>query len=663
MEDALIWIPLLPFLGFLLNGIFGTWLVRRGLPGRPRAGSACVSWIGCAAPLGAFAVSAFAFAEMRSAPGQSLIQHCYSWIVAARGADGAPGLDAPFALVFDGLSGIMCLVVTGVGSLIHLYSTGYMKGDPGYPRFFAYLNLFTAFMLVLVLADNLLLLFVGWEGVGLCSYLLIAYWYEDPANCAAGKKAFVYNRIGDFGVLLAMFILLGTFGTLNFRELAAADFGAASGGALLAITLLLFLGCTGKSAQIPLFVWLPDAMAGPTPVSALIHAATMVTSGVYLCCRMQPLFSAVPHAMDAIAGIGACTALLAALIALSQNDIKRVLAYSTVSQLGFMFFAVGVGAFGAAFFHLVTHAFFKALLFLASGSVIHALHHEQDMRRMGGLRRSLPFTHAIFIIGTLAIAGIPPLSGFVSKDEILFAAYEHGHSQGGAMLLFWIIGVVTAGLTAFYMLRLVAMTFWGESRTPQHGAAAEVHEPLGWMPAVLFALAVLSIAGGALGWPAFLGGENWIGSFTGLAPHGAAHDPEAEWFSAGLSVAVALGGLALGVLLCATRGGRSLLANVFGERGAGGYLALASRRKFFIDEIYETLIAQPIAFLAWLLHELVDRVLIDRVLVHGSAGLVQLVGEYFRRMQTGYIPSYLWIFGIGAVFLLGFLLVVSTGAG
>ncbi|MFQ5654431.1 MAG: NADH-quinone oxidoreductase subunit L [Planctomycetota bacterium] len=666
MAENLIWIPLLPFLGFLVNGLLGR-----------RLGDRFASVVGCTAPIGAFLVAVDSWSALRET-GAALHQHLFTWI-AVEGS-----FEAAFALLFDPISCVMCLVVTGVGSLIHLYSIQYMRGDSGYARYFAYLNLFTAFMLILVLADNLVLLFVGWEGVGLCSYLLIGFWHEDPANCDAGRKAFIVNRIGDFGFLLGMFLLFLVFGTLELSGITdPAAIAAASGeelalwgwipggpvGALTAGTLLLFIGATGKSAQIPLYVWLPDAMAGPTPVSALIHAATMVTSGVYLCCRLSPLFSAAPTTLMVITVIAGATAIVAALIAFAQNDIKKVLAYSTVSQLGYMFFAVGVGAYGAALFHLVTHAFFKALLFLGAGSVIHALHHEQDMRRMGGLRRSLPFTHIVFLIGTLAIAGVPPLAGFFSKDEILFAGFENafGHGGSGLVALFWGISFLTAGLTAFYMLRAVALTFWGESRV-QRELLPKVHEPGGWIGLALFMLAILSILGGFLGVPEILGGHNVIGHFTGLHVDLSGLGTEElstlhglEWLSMGLSLIIATAGLAVAFLLYGSQQGlrrRIVEGNPIGRR-----LKTWSENKFYVDELYTAIVVAPFQFLAYLLWILVDRLIIDGLMVSGTALLTRTFGEFFRRMQSGFVPAYLLTFSCGALILLFLMLAWLNGAG
>jgi NADH-quinone oxidoreductase subunit L len=436
-------IVLLPLAGFLLNGFAGN-----------RLGPRFVSAIGCGLPIAAFAVAIKCFIDLQAGDGAPRIDLAYTWL--ATGGD-----TFEIAFYFDRLSAVMALIVTGVGSLIHVYSIGYMKDDKSYARYFAYLNLFLFFMLLLVLGRSLLVLFVGWEGVGLASYLLIGFWFEDPDKARAGKKAFITNRIGDAGFLLGMFVLYQALGTLDMDRINAAFTTGAPAVSASLVGILLFIGASGKSAQIPLHVWLPDAMAGPTPVSALIHAATMVTAGVYLVARMSGIYLHAPEASALIAGIGAATAFFAATIAVVQTDIKKVLAYSTISQLGFMFVAAGVGAYGVAVFHLYTHAFFKACLFLGAGSVIHAMSGEQDIRKMGGLARRIPVTFATFAVATAAIAGIPPLAGFFSKDEILWFAFAS--NRGGSALLFATVAT-TALLTSFYMFRLLWLTFFGSSR-------------------------------------------------------------------------------------------------------------------------------------------------------------------------------------------------------
>ncbi len=483
MSHLLSLIVVLPLAGFLLNGIAGD-----------RMGKRFVSVVGCGLPILAFLAAVQCFLELQAAGGSPRLEFAYTWAVIG---------DNRFevAFYFDRLSAVMTLIVTGVGSLIHFYSTGYMKEDKSYARYFSYLNLFLFFMLLLVLGRSLLVLFVGWEGVGLASYLLIGFWFEDPDKARAGKKAFITNRIGDAGFLLGMFLLYTTLGTLDMDRINAAFAGPTLPAVSASLVgILLFIGASGKSAQIPLHVWLPDAMAGPTPVSALIHAATMVTAGVYLIARLSGIYLHAPEASAVIATIGAMTAFFAATVAITQTDIKKVLAYSTISQLGFMFVALGVGAYSVAIFHLYTHAFFKACLFLGAGSVIHALGGEQDVRRMGGLARRIPVTFVTFAIATAAIAGIPPLSGFFSKDEILW--YAFASSRGGSPLLFAVCAL-TALLTAFYMFRLLWLTFFGRSRMSAE-TEHHVHESPPSMTSVLAVLAALAAIGGFLALPRFL---------------------------------------------------------------------------------------------------------------------------------------------------------------
>ncbi|MEO0259086.1 MAG: NADH-quinone oxidoreductase subunit L, partial [candidate division WOR-3 bacterium] len=489
MFDYIAIIPFLPALGALINGILGT-----------RFPKSLVHIIALTAIGSAFAISLKAFFHLLSMPPDQRIYEVtlYKWM-----ASGDFSIDVAFLL--DPLSAVMLLVVTGVGFLIHIYSTGYMHDDPSYSRFFTYLNLFVFAMLLLVMGNNFLMMFVGWEGVGLCSYLLIGFWFEDHNNANAGKKAFVVNRVGDFGFILGMLLIFVVFGTLKYSEVfSKAQSLLPYGGTIAtAITLLLFVGATGKSAQIPLYVWLPDAMAGPTPVSALIHAATMVTAGVYMIARCNVLYSLAPFSLGVVATIGALTALFAATMGLLQRDIKKVLAYSTISQLGYMFLGVGVASYSAGVFHLMTHAFFKALLFLGAGSVIHAMGGEQDIMNMGGLRKHIPKTFITFLIGTLAIAGTPGLAGFFSKDEILWQAFSspHGHP------ILWAIGAVAAGMTSFYMFRLTFLTFFGKERMDEH-TKHHIHESPNSMVIPLMILALLSVVGGYVGVPPALGGSN-----------------------------------------------------------------------------------------------------------------------------------------------------------
>jgi NADH-quinone oxidoreductase subunit L len=555
---------------------------------------------------------------------------------------------ADVSFLLDPLSAVMILVVTGVGSLIHVYATGYMSHDPSYRRFFLYLNLFMFAMLTLVLADNYLLMFVGWEGVGLCSYLLIGFWYERPSAAEAGKKAFIVNRIGDFGFMLGAFMLIAATGSLNFdRVFAAAPHVFVAGGAAITLaTLLMFLGATGKSAQIPLFTWLPDAMEGPTPVSALIHAATMVTAGVYMLARSHILFQLAPASMEVVAVIGAATALMAATIGLAQNDIKRVLAYSTVSQLGYMFMACGVGAFGAGIFHVMTHAFFKALLFLGAGSVIHALSDEQDLRRMGGLAPKLPWTHATMAIATLAIAGVPFFSGFFSKDEILSSAFASGHFG------IWAVGIVGAALTAFYMTRLYVLTFRGSSRLT-HEAEHHLHESPPSMVAPLVVLAVLSFVGGYVGMPFQEGGHafaRWLRPVLeagGVVPVHHELSRGAEWALLLVSVLVALFGIGAGFQAYLAN---PALSTSLRERFSGLHRVLEN--KYWVDEAYDAVVVRPFMDASQWLWRVWDTRVVDG-LVNGVGYTLELGSGMLKLLQTGFVGTYaLWIaLGVIALFL------------
>ncbi|HET9135290.1 MAG TPA: NADH-quinone oxidoreductase subunit L, partial [Candidatus Kapabacteria bacterium] len=525
--------------------------------------------------------------------------------------------------------------------------------DPGFTRFFTYLNLFIVMMLQLVMADNYLLTFLGWEGVGLCSYLLIGFWYEEVKNGDAAKKAFIVNRIGDFGFLVAMGVMLAVFGTLNYGEVATAASGLGSGAATITIiTMMLFLGCTGKSAQIPLFVWLPDAMAGPTPVSALIHAATMVTSGIYLVARSNILFALAPTTLSVISIVAICTALLAALIGIFQNDIKKVLAYSTVSQLGYMFLGLGVGAFGAGVFHVLTHAFFKACLFLGSGAVIHAMHHEQDMQKMGGLKKYLPITFWTFLLATIAIAGIPPFAGFFSKDEILWKAF----SQGSPVL--WVLGVLGALCTAFYMFRLVYLTFFGKERFDAHHHPP--HEVRASMYIPLIVLAALSVLGGFLGVPEILGGNEvlhrWLEPVIGngeqialAALHSQGEGLEIPLMIVSVCVA------AIGILL-ATRYYKKKTTLVEKEQKLGSFYKLAYN-KFYVDEIYDATIVKPIfATSDSFLYKIVDVRIIDGS-INGAAAVTGWFSSIIRRLQTGIVQNYAVMIVVGILVLVSYLFI------
>jgi NADH-quinone oxidoreductase subunit L len=639
-----IWlIPALPLAGFVLCGLLGK-----------RLGKGFVSAVGVGSVLLATVVAFSRLIPFAFGSREPVVEILAGWITA-----GDFSVDLSFRL--DSLSALMTSFVTFVGFLIHVYSTGYMghdTTDAGYARYFAYLNLFMFSMLTLVLAENFLLLFVGWEGVGLCSYLLIGFDYEKESAAAAGKKAFVVNRIGDFGFLIGMFGLFALFQTLDFDRVfgqAAANPGRYA-PALTVVCLCLFVGAVGKSAQVPLYVWLPDAMAGPTPVSALIHAATMVTAGVYMVARCNVLFRLAPEAMGVVAVIGGITAIFAGIIGLAQNDIKKVLAYSTVSQLGYMFLACGVGAFVAGIFHVMTHAFFKACLFLGSGSVIHAVGGEQDMRKMGGLKSKLPKTYWTFLIAALAISGIPPLAGFFSKDAILAGVFEDRR-----YILFG-IGLVTAGLTAFYMFRLVSLTFEGGFR----GTAEQehhIHESPASMTVPLVILAFFSIVAGFLGLPAVFG-ENANVIKTFLAPiflalpasvEGSEHvlSHGTEWLLMAISVAVAAAGILIARNWYVRQQGRPA------ARFAASYPALYAlvADKFRIDELYHALFVRPFDALARFLWKVVDTLLIDGVL-NAGAFLVELAGDFLRFLETGNVRNYALMFLLGVVGLL--LLVVGA---
>jgi len=667
-STALWYIPLLPFLGFLLNGTVGRKL--------PRAAVTAIALLFTAIP----ALIVFRLWTLLHAPGAPASIEAVSrpWIAIS-------GFQVNFAFTVDHLSILMLGVVTGVGFLIHLYSAGYMSHEEGYWRFFAYLNLFMFFMLVLVLSSNFLLLFVGWEGVGLASYLLIGFYFKKDSAANAGKKAFIVNRIGDFGFLLAMFLLIAHFGTLDFQAIFAAisQHPEWHGGFLTAIALLLVLGATGKSAQIPLYVWLPDAMEGPTPVSALIHAATMVTAGIYMVSRCHTLFDRSPYALGVVAIIGAATALFAALVGIVQHDIKRVLAYSTISQLGYMFLACGVAAYSAAIFHLITHAFFKALLFLAAGSVIHALSGEQDMRKMGGMRSRVPVTFWTMTAGVFAIAGIPPFAGFFSKDEILFNVFS---STNPLAKLLWLIGLVTAGITSFYMFRLWFKTFFGPEKfdehtlgqqhadaqhgAPQHdegqvGQHPGVHESPWIMLAPLVILAILSLSGGWIGIPDVLGGGNFIEHWLGhtLNPHLPVDAPalaidysaDVERTLALISTLVALAGAGIAYVLYYSKRGT---ANALAVRFRPAYTLVA--HKFYIDELYHRTIVLPLLMFSRLfVNGIFDKLLVNGFGAGASAGARDL-GILANRVQSGNIRSYAGWLALGAAAVIALMIFGST---
>ena len=640
MPASTIWfIPLLPFAGFLINGTLGRRL--------PRALVGTVALLFTALPA---ALVAWLWMTMCAAGAPTSIESVFrpyghEWIAIT-------GFHADFAFTVDHLTLIMLGVVTGVGFLIHIYSVGYMAHEEGYWRFFAYLNLFTFFMSVLVLAANFLLLFVGWEGVGLCSYLLIGFYFKKTSAANAGKKAFIVNRIGDFGFLLAMFLLVAHFGSLSFTQIFStiAQHPEWQGAQFLtAIALLLVLGAAGKSAQIPLYIWLPDAMEGPTPVSALIHAATMVTAGVYMVARCHVLFDSSPAALTVVACIGAATAIFAASIGMVQHDIKRVLAYSTISQLGYMFMACGVGAYAAGIFHLLTHSFFKALLFLAAGSVIHALSGEQDMRKMGGLRTRTPITFWTMSAGVFAIAGIPPFAGFFSKDEILYRTFT---SPNPLHIVLWLAGLLTAGMTSFYMFRLWFKTFFGEPRIDPHANEHHsIHESPWIMLLPLCILALLSVAGGWIGIPAALGGNSGIERFLGpVFANGAAGEAVAlttghglELALAAVSVLVALGGFYIAyVFYCEKPGTAAALA----ERNRRAYDLV--KNKYWVDEFYNASLITPLLMFTRGVLELI----FERGVVDGSgkaAGATTRGMAWLTRKQiSGNIRSYAGWLAIGA---------------
>ncbi|RKX28532.1 MAG: NADH-quinone oxidoreductase subunit L [Candidatus Zixiibacteriota bacterium] len=641
MSDYLYLIPLFPLIGFLLNGL---------LLGRlPRV---VVNIIACLSVAAAFIISVLVFFELKALPPDVRVieQTLFTWIPSGI-------LQVNFGLLLDPLSAIMILVVTGVGLIIHIYSIGYIAHDPCFGRFFTYMNLFMFSMLTLVLADNFLFMFVGWEGVGLCSYLLIGFWYHKKSASDAGKKAFIVNRIGDFGFLIGMFIIFWEVGSLEFRvvmEQAPVVF-IAGGSLITTICLLLFVGATGKSAQIPLYVWLPDAMEGPTPVSALIHAATMVTAGVYMIARTNVLYMLAPDALMVVAIVGAVTAFFAATIALTQNDIKRVLAYSTVSQLGYMFLACGVASFSAGIFHLMTHSFFKALLFLGAGSVIHAMSDEQDMRRMGGLGKHIKITYITMLVAALTISGIPGFSGFFSKDEILWKSFssQHGHP------IFWVVGFVTAGLTAFYMFRLIYMTFHGKERMDEE-TRQHIHESSKSMTIPLMVLAVLSVVGGWIGMPHIFGVSNFFEHWLEPVMAGGSYEPVShalaagggdvgmEWGLMAASVALVLVSIYFARTFYKTK---PQLATAWRKKMSGLHQVLLN--KYYVDEFYGAVIVRPLIVFSLFLWKVVDVILIDGF-VNGSALVYEGVSESLRRVQTGRLRSYATLFVFGVVILVAY---------
>ncbi|MEZ5991003.1 MAG: NADH-quinone oxidoreductase subunit L [Planctomycetota bacterium] len=663
---ALIWaVPLLPLLGFLINGLFGK-----------RLSLASSGGVASASVVGSFIIAASIF--IYTLPNHDVVSNGYVWM-------GTGGFEIGFRLLVDHLSGLYMLIITGVASLIHIYSVGYMSHDESYARYFAYLNLFVFSMLMLVLGDSLVTLFLGWEGVGLCSYLLIGFWFKDRKNAIAGKKAFIANRVGDFGFMIGMFLLFWHFGSLSYSGLIshAAEMASTDTTLLNAACICLFVGAAGKSAQIPLYVWLPDAMAGPTPVSALIHAATMVTAGIYMVARLNFVFVHAEVAMELIALIGGATALFAGTIGLVQRDIKKVLAYSTVSQLGFMFMAVGLGAFHVAVFHVFTHAFFKALLFLGSGSVIHSLEHSlghgnpdsQDMWKMGGLKEKMPITMATMTIGALALSGVPLFSGFFSKDAILFTAFHRGDVLG---YLIYGLGVAAAICTAFYSFRLIGLTFFGKWRGDEHAYAHADESPRS-MTTPLIILSLFAIGAGYLWLPPAFGvhhppfaewlAPTWAAAQAAL-PEGnhfkftTEHDVGAEWVNIIISSVIAVGVSVFAFMVYSKPEALGKLKKL-AFSGEGDEVRMKPLyklllNKYYVDEIYEKTIIGPIRIASDVLFVVVDVIVIDLVCVNGSAMLVKASSDLGRRLQTGYVRHYLYAFAVGMVILSGLFLLIAN---
>ena len=647
MQYLITSIVVFPVIGVLINGLLGS-LIQKKL------GEKVVGIIGSATIGASFVCTVWVFAVMLGQPADQRrhVYDIYNWISTG-------GLSVGVSYLIDQLSIVMLLVVTGVSFFIHIYSIGYMRGDRGFFRFFTYLNLFVFAMLNLILADNYLLMFLGWEGVGLCSYLLIGFWYDRQFHGVgitwtgdAGMKAFIVNRIGDFAFLIGMFLLFANFGSFNFETIfggAAARFN--SGDTTVTwIAILFFIGATGKSAQIPLYIWLPDAMAGPTPVSALIHAATMVTAGVYMIARSAVLYALAPTAMIIVAIVGAVTAIYAASIGLVQNDIKKVLAYSTISQLGYMFLAMGVGAFGAGVFHLMTHAFFKALLFLGAGAVIHALHEEQDLRNMGGLKTLMPGTYKTYLIASLAIAGIPPLAGFFSKDEILSYAFASSP-------ILWVIGAITAFLTAFYIFRLFILAFEGKPRFDVNHI--HVHDAPATMLIPLWILGILSFIGGWIGLPSSLGGGEWFDHFLepvfenaqARMPSVFFTESSTEYILMVVSVLLCVGGIYLAY--AAYKKEPKLSAKL---RGAVGDFYDILSNKYYIDEIFRAVIVEPLVYVSdRYLRGGLDETVIDGT-VNGTGKTFRFFGSLLRRIQTGFVQNYAVAFVIGVILIIGFLI-------
>ncbi len=614
-------VPLFPLIGFLINGFFGK-KISKGLSGI----------IASVSILASFILSVIIFVELNGSTEKSHIVNLFSWINSGT-------LTVPFELLVDPLSALFLLIITGIGFLIHVYSIGYMHNDEGFSRFFTYLNLFVFFMLLLVLGNNYLIMFVGWEGVGLCSYLLIGFWFKNTAYNNAARKAFVMNRIGDLGFLLGIILIFITFSSISYNEVFLKA-GTVSTGRITCIALLLFVGAMGKSAQLPLYTWLPDAMAGPTPVSALIHAATMVTAGIYMIVRSNIFYSISEVASETVAIVGVVTALFAATIGLFQNDIKKILAYSTVSQLGLMFLGLGVGAYSSSVFHVTTHAFFKALLFLGAGSVIHAMGGEQDIRKMGGLSSKIKITFVTMLIGTIAISGLPPFSGFFSKDEILAHAYEHSP-------LLWFFGQVTSMLTAFYMFRLLFLTFYGKFRGT-HEQEHHLHESPASMTFPLIVLASLSVVGGLLGLPEFWHMPNWMANNLDtviLRKNPSTMPHETEWMLMGIAVLAAIATIYFAYIVYMQKRTLPLKEN----DKMPGFQKLVYN-KYYVDELYNAVITKPLDVLSVAFHKFFDIQIIDGI-VNGVGSAVKGIGSGVRLLQTGNIGFYVISMVIGIVFI------------
>jgi NADH-quinone oxidoreductase subunit L len=618
-------IPLLPLLGFAINGL-----------AYPKLPKQFAGIIGTIPPLVAFALSLQLFLNF---DGQAQLLPIADWTKVG-------SLEIPFAFQIDQLSILMLLVITGVGTLIHLYSIGYMSHDAGFGKFFAFLNLFVFFMLILVLGANFTVLFIGWEGVGLCSYLLIGFWNQKNSYGDAARKAFIMNRIGDLGFLVGIFLLIQDFGTTDYQTIFSAIQSGDYTTDLSIIAFCLFIGAMGKSAQIPLFTWLPDAMAGPTPVSALIHAATMVTAGIYLVIRANALFELSPEVLHFVGWIGLATALLGAAIGLFQNDIKKVLAYSTVSQLGYMFMGLGASAYTASFFHVMTHAFFKALLFLGAGSVIHAMSDEQDIRRMGGLKSKMPITFITFMLGTIAIAGIPPFAGFFSKDEILASLYHHDP-------VMWSLAILGSALTSFYMFRVFILTFYGEFRGTEK-QAHHLHESPITMTLPLIILAVFSVGGGLINLPHFAGGNEFLAHWLAPLLPEAGEAGEVNFLSleGGAPLLAAFLPAFLAIYLF------GMQKSVPAEDGEISGIQKVIYNKFYIDELYDMLFVKPIAFLSNFFFQVIDFLVID-LFVEGLGRFVKYASSEFRRAQTGNVGIYLFCM-VAAIVVILFVSLKST---